>query len=149
MLIHVAVAFGYFETMFALRDPMRIQREITRFKSLKTLLKQVGYSEHLFEIFTHATEDLFTKIINAIQSSVGDESFLVDAFNNNFTSSAVIKHFRVCGALFLVLMEANYCPAFDHVLDETKPPPIPGILAFATGAVFRLASRPANRPVED
>jgi ubiquitin thioesterase protein OTUB1 len=100
VLIPTAVAFGYFETLFALRDPMRIQREIARFKSLEMLLKQVGHSEHLYEIFTDATEDLFTQTSNAIQSGAGDESFLVNAFNDEFASSAVITHFRVCDLPF-------------------------------------------------
>jgi hypothetical protein len=104
MLIPAAVAFGYFETLFALRDPIRIQREITRFKSLEMLLKQVGHSEHLYEIFTDATEDLFTQTINAIQGGARDESFLVDAFNNEFASSAVITHFRVGDVFFCFWM---------------------------------------------
>jgi ubiquitin thioesterase protein OTUB1 len=89
------VAFGYFETLFALRDTMRIQTEISRFKSLNSLLDQVGLADHVYEIFVDTTEDILERIQAAIQSGIQDESFLVDAFNEGFSSDAVITHFRV------------------------------------------------------
>lgn len=91
----LAVAFGYFETLFALRDPLRVQRELARIKSLNTLLDQVGHQEHLYEIFVDATEELFAQTSAAIQNGDRDETFLVNAFNEEYSSNAVITHFRV------------------------------------------------------
>lgn len=84
--------------LFALRDPSRVQRELARIKSLNTLMDQVGQEEHLYEIFVDATEDIFAQISAAIQNGTPDESFLVDAFNEEYSSNSVITHFRV-GAL--------------------------------------------------
>lgn len=89
------MAFGYFETLFALRDPLRIQTETARIKSLNALLDQIGLADHIYEIFVDATEDILKRILDAIQSGVQDESFLVDAFNEGYSSDAVITHFRV------------------------------------------------------
>lgn len=94
-LTGLAVAFGYFETLFALRDPLRLQRELTRIKSLSTLLDQVGQQEHLYEIFVDATEEIFAQTSAAIQNGEQDETFLVNAFNEEYSSNAIITHFRV------------------------------------------------------
>lgn len=68
-----------------------------RVKSLSTLLNQVGQQEHLYEMFVDATEEVLTKISQAIQNGIQDESFLEDAFNDEYNSSAIISHFRVSG----------------------------------------------------
>lgn len=95
----LAVAFGYFENLFTLRDTVRVEQELLRIKSLSRLLDQVGQSEHLYEIFVDATESLLTNLISeihkGIQSNSFDESFLLEAFNNEYESSAIITHFRV------------------------------------------------------
>lgn len=91
----LAVAFGYFETLFALRDTLRVQQELVRIKSLNTLLDQVGHQEHLYEIFVDATEDIFEQTSAAIQNSEQDETFLVNAFNQEFNANAILTHFRV------------------------------------------------------
>lgn len=74
---------------------MRVQRELARIKSLNTLLDQVGQQEHLYEIFVDATEELFAQTSAAIQNGDQDEAFLVNAFNEEYNSNAVITHFRV------------------------------------------------------
>jgi ubiquitin thioesterase protein OTUB1 len=91
-----AVAFGYFENLFLLRDSTKVQQELARIKSLSRLLDQVGQQEYLYEIFVDATEELFSQIIQSIQSGVPEESFLVNAFNSEYNSNAIITHFRVC-----------------------------------------------------
>jgi ubiquitin thioesterase protein OTUB1 len=89
------VAFGYFETLFALRDTIRIEAEIQRMKSLTALLEQVGLSDSIYEIFVDATEDVLKQTHAAIHSGAQDESFLVETFNEGYTSEAIITHFRV------------------------------------------------------
>jgi ubiquitin thioesterase protein OTUB1 len=86
--------------LFALRDPSRVQRELSRIKSLNTLMDQVGQEEHLYEIFVDATEDIFAQISAAIQNGTLDETFLVDAFNEEYSSNSVITHFRVSTLAF-------------------------------------------------
>lgn len=89
------MAFGYFETLFALRDTLRIETEIRRMKSLTTLLERVGLSDSIYEIFVDATEEVLNRTHAAIQNGAQDESFLVDAFNEGYCSDAIITHFRV------------------------------------------------------
>lgn len=66
-----------------------------RIKSLNTLLDQVGLPEYIYEPFVDEAEDVFKKTIAAIQNGDQDETFLVNAFNEEFTSSGIITHFRV------------------------------------------------------
>ncbi|KUM65755.1 hypothetical protein ACN42_g1304 [Penicillium freii] len=98
-----AVAFGYFETLFALRDTLRIEAEIRRMKSLTTLLERVGLSDSIYEIFVDATEDVLNRTQAAIQNGAQDESFLVEAFNEGYCSDAIITHFRVRFSLWMIL----------------------------------------------
>lgn len=78
-----------------IRDVTRVQQELARIKSLNSLLDQVGQEEHLYEIFVDATEEVFNAVIQSIQNGVPDESFLVNAFNDEYNSNALITHFRV------------------------------------------------------
>lgn len=87
--------FGYFETLYSLRDPLRVQRELSRIQSLNTLLVQVGLDPSLYEIFVDATEDTFAQTSAAIQNGERDGTFLVNAFNDDFNSNSIITHFRV------------------------------------------------------
>lgn len=97
----LAVAFGYFESLLSLQDALQIQRELGRIKSLNALLDRVGQQEHLYEIFVDATEQVFSQLLEAVNQGIRDDSFLVDAFNNEYNSSAIITHFRVSRALCL------------------------------------------------
>lgn len=90
-----AVAFGYFENLFLLRDTARVSAESTRVKGFNKLLDAVGQQEHLYEIFVDATEDLFGQILEAIEKGSYDDSFILEAFNAEYNSSAIITHFRV------------------------------------------------------
>ncbi|CAL5866474.1 uncharacterized protein PFLUO_LOCUS682 [Penicillium psychrofluorescens] len=113
-----AVAFGYFEMLFALRDPSRVQRELARIKSLNTLMDQVGQEEHLYEIFVDATEDIFAQISAAIQNGTPDESFLVDAFNEEYSSNSVITHFRLLTSAWMKLNPHRYQAFLPLPLDQ-------------------------------
>lgn len=113
-----AVAFGYLENLFALRDTLRVQRELMRVKSLSTLLNQVGQQEHLYEMFVDATEEVFTKISQAIQNGIQEESFLEDAFNDEYNSSAIISHFRLLTSAWMKLNPQRYQAFLPVPLDE-------------------------------
>ncbi|KAJ9248341.1 hypothetical protein DTO212C5_149 [Paecilomyces variotii] len=117
-----AVAFGYFENLFALRDTVRVEQELLRIKSLSRLLDQVGQSEHLYEIFVDATESLLTNLISeihkGIQSNSFDESFLLEAFNNEYESSAIITHFRLLTSAWMKLNPHRYQAFLSMPLDS-------------------------------
>ncbi|OJJ43460.1 hypothetical protein ASPZODRAFT_154642 [Penicilliopsis zonata CBS 506.65] len=103
-----AVAFGYFENLFLLRDPLRVQRELIRLKSMNTLLDQVGQQEHLYEIFVDESEAVFNQILEAIQKGIQDDSFLVHAFNEEYNSNAIITHFRLLTSAWMRLNPGRY-----------------------------------------
>jgi hypothetical protein len=96
----LAVAFGYFENLFLLRDTVRVAQELARIKGFNKLLDQVGHQEDLYEIFVDATEDLLVQVSQAIAAGSYDESFLVNAFNDEYNSNAMITHFRVSRQLY-------------------------------------------------
>ncbi|KAJ5336529.1 Ovarian tumor otubain [Penicillium brevicompactum] len=109
-----AVAFGYFETLFALRDPIRIQAELSRMKSLNGLMDQMGIGNHIYEIFVDETESILKQILDAIQGGVQDESFLVGAFNEGYTADAIVTHFRMLTSAWMKLNPGRY-QAFLHL----------------------------------
>ncbi|KAL1963799.1 hypothetical protein VTN77DRAFT_7865 [Rasamsonia byssochlamydoides] len=113
-----AVAFGYFENLFVLRDSIRVQQELSRIKSLNRLLDQVGQQEHLYEIFVDATEELLTQIIHSIQNGVPDESFLMNAFNSEYNSNAIITHFRLLTSAWMKLNPHRYQAFLSIPLDQ-------------------------------
>ncbi|OQD69603.1 hypothetical protein PENPOL_c002G08477 [Penicillium polonicum] len=113
-----AVAFGYFETLFALRDTLRIEAEIRRMKSLTTLLERVGLSDSIYEIFVDATEDVLNRTQAAIQNGAQDESFLVEAFNEGYCSDAIITHFRILTSAWMKLNPNRYQAFLPMPLDQ-------------------------------
>lgn len=144
-LYHIAVAFAYFENLFALRDTMLVQNELVRIKSLSSLLDQVGHQEYLYEIFVDATEQVFAEVIQAIQDGVRDDSFLVDSFNVEYSSNAILTHFRVsalrdCFVLVLWLTLV-LCAAFNKFVDEIESPAVSSVCSHASGPILRNTSR--------
>ncbi|OKP08643.1 Ubiquitin thioesterase otubain-like [Penicillium subrubescens] len=103
-----AVAFGYFETLFALRDPTRLQHELIRIKSLSLLLGQVGQPEQLYGVFVDATADIFERTFAAIQNGERNEAFLVNAFNEEYNSNAVLTYFRLLTSAWMKLNPHSY-----------------------------------------
>lgn len=113
-----AVAFGYFENLFTLRDAVRVQQELVRIKSLNRLLDQVGQQEHLYEIFVEATEGLLVQLSEAIQKGVQEDSFLLDAFNSEYNSNAIITHFRLLTSAWMKLNPHRYQCFLSMPLDQ-------------------------------
>lgn len=142
ILTCVAVAFGYFETLFSLRDILRLEQELARIKSLTYTLDRVGYAEHLYEMFIDATEEIFARTREAIHNGDQDESFLVNAFNNEYQSNSVLMHFRVRHLLqFPDYLMANDPLAFDQRLDEAECSSVSSILVCSVGTILRLGDR--------
>lgn len=144
--MYTAVAFGYFENLFGLRDIVLVQNELVRIKSLSSMLDQVGHQEYLYEIFVDATEQVFTQIIQAIQDGVRDDSFLVNAFNTEYSSNAILTHFRVSDQLhvkisLLNLVTDTISPALNQLVDEVEPPAVSGFHSHTSGSILRDTSR--------
>lgn len=53
-------------------------------------------------MFIDATEEIFAQTRQAIQNGDQDESFLVNAFNNEYQSNSVLMHLRVRHRLLVV-----------------------------------------------
>ncbi|KAL2868441.1 OTU family ubiquitin thioesterase [Aspergillus lucknowensis] len=113
-----AVAFGYFENLFNLRDPLQAHRELVRIKSLNHLLDQVGQQEHLYEIFVDATEEVFGQITGAIERGERDDSFLAELFNDEYNSNAIITHFRLLTSAWMKLNPHRYQAFLSMPLDQ-------------------------------
>ena len=80
------MAFGYFETLFSLRDILRVEQERIRIKSLAYTLDQVGYAEHLYEMFTDATDEMFAQISTAMTPSEGLDESRWNPFDERYVS---------------------------------------------------------------
>ncbi|RDW86200.1 uncharacterized protein DSM5745_02842 [Aspergillus mulundensis] len=103
-----SVAFGYFEHLFNLRDPILVQRERARIKSLSTLLDQVGLDENTYEMFVEATEEAFDNILSAIERGERDDSFLLELFNDEYNSETILCHFRFLTSAYMKLNPHRY-----------------------------------------
>ena len=146
-----AVAFGYFEHLFSLRDLVLVQNELVRIKSLSSLLEQVGHEEYLYEIFVDATEQVFTQIIQAIQDGVRDDSFLVNAFNVEYSSNAILTHFRVSITTIYYVMPVSFQQltmtfflmyiAAHECMDETESPAVSSVYRCSLGSILCNTSR--------
>ncbi|RAL10605.1 OTU family ubiquitin thioesterase [Aspergillus homomorphus CBS 101889] len=113
-----AVAFGYFENLLKLQNLVLVHDELTRIKSLNVLLDRTGQEEHLYEIFVDATEVVFNQIIEAIQNGIIDDTFLVDAFNEEYNASAIITHFRLLTSAWMKLNPLRYQAFLSMPVDQ-------------------------------
>ncbi|KAJ5886737.1 uncharacterized protein N7473_009411 [Penicillium subrubescens] len=113
-----AVAFGYFETLFSLRDILRVEQELARIKSLTYTLDRVGYAEHLYEMFIDATEEVFLQTSEAIRNGDQDETFLVNAFNNEYQSNSILMHFRLLTSAWMKLNPVRYQAFLSAPLEQ-------------------------------
>ncbi|EZG03531.1 hypothetical protein H106_06980 [Trichophyton rubrum CBS 735.88] len=68
----------------------------------------VGQQEHLYEIFVDATEELLKSMAEQIANNNQDETFIVDAFNNEWNSNAIITHFRLMTSAWMQLNRERY-----------------------------------------
>lgn len=91
MVLMIAIAFGFFEQLLKLGDVNRIGMEHARVASLNGLLSMAGIASYIYEDFTEVTFDLF-KIMAAGKVDV---AALVNYFNDESCSNAIVMHFRV------------------------------------------------------
>ena len=90
--------FGYFESLMSAGLP-KIASEKLRIQSFNDTLVAVGYDFATVEFFIDETLDLFDSLRDGIQSGQASETFLLDVFNQEDRSNAILFHFRVCSLL--------------------------------------------------
>ncbi|KAF7595970.1 hypothetical protein BBP40_004116 [Aspergillus hancockii] len=114
----LAVVFGYFENLFNLRDMFQLHRELIRIKSINVLLDRVGVQKDLYKVFVDVTERIFTRISEAVQSGILDKSFLIDTFNNQYNSNAIIAYFRLLTSAWIKLNPRRYQAFLSLPVDQ-------------------------------
>ena len=94
--VSAALVFGYFELALRSGNVDFIQGEMARIKSLCRVMVAVGMAEYLYEDFVDETMQLFNTISQkpAVDSPY-DDSPLLEAFNADDKSNAIITHFKV------------------------------------------------------
>jgi hypothetical protein len=90
-----AVAFSYFETLLRIGDSHKFLEEETRLKSMRNILNDAGFQEHLYEDFAEDTIDLLRETATATD----DGAALLQTFNDSNRSMSIItylkaRHFR-------------------------------------------------------
>ncbi|EEQ35312.1 conserved hypothetical protein [Microsporum canis CBS 113480] len=103
-----SVAFGYFENLFALQDEAKVVQELARIKSFNRMFDAVGQQEHLYEIFVDATEELLNHMIEHIAGDNPDDMFILETFNDEWNSNAIITHFRLMTSAWMQLNSERY-----------------------------------------
>ncbi|EDN03372.1 predicted protein [Histoplasma mississippiense (nom. inval.)] len=82
--------------------------ELARLKSFNKLLNSAGCQEHLYEMFVDATEELLNQISQEIGKGSFDDTFLFNAFNDEYNSSSLIMHFRLMTSAWMKLNSSRY-----------------------------------------
>ena len=121
--LHKALAYGYFEALLRAEDPIRIQSEIVRLKSMNNLLNLVGNDPMLYEDFVQETFDLLERT-RADLPCVDGGAMLLASFNDVGITSSIITHFRVSQASTLTVrpstQRSDMDPAHHQCMDENQ-----------------------------
>lgn len=96
LIVDIAIAFGYYETLLRLGDKDRILLEETRLRSLNNLLNNVGYPGHVYEDFVDESLLLLRDVADQVPATDQGAS-LLEKFNDENVSNAIITHFKVSG----------------------------------------------------
>ena len=92
--ISKALAFGFLEALLHAKDRAVIDGERARLESLNRMLDDAGHSRDLYEDFTQTTFDLLDAVAERLPCR-DDGQDLLERFNEDGVSSAIITHFRV------------------------------------------------------
>lgn len=91
-----AVAFGYFECLLRLRDPVKVRTELARLQACNSTLDAAGFDSYLYEDFVSVTFQLLEDIAAILPAHDGG-AFLEAKFNEKDGPwTQVTYHFRVC-----------------------------------------------------
>lgn len=149
----IAIGFGYFENLVRFGDVNQLQAESARLAALNDYIEKVGgYSPFIIEDFVEVTLDLFAEIIQAVSQGQDAMPILMDKWNAEDSSSAMIYHLRLLAASWLkgnltqyehfITGDANtYCDQW--VLPVNKE-----IDQIAVDLLFNIFLKPANTVLE-
>ncbi|EPS36771.1 hypothetical protein H072_9639 [Dactylellina haptotyla CBS 200.50] len=116
-----ALAFGYFELLLRTGDEKFIQNEMDRLKSLCSWMNEVGMSEYLYEDFVEETIELLKTISQspAIDNPY-DDTPVVEAFNRDDASNAIITHLKLLVSAHLRLHPDAYEAFIETSIEDYR-----------------------------
>ncbi|KAI9784256.1 MAG: hypothetical protein M1816_000928 [Peltula sp. TS41687] len=146
-----ALAFGYFETLIRNGGRSRILEEQTRLKSLNNLLNRVGFDKDLYEDFVDETFHLLRELASLLPSPDA-ASILLQRFNSDEVSSAIITHFRLLTSAWMKTRTENYLPFLvgtveDYCATQIEPYQVE-IEHVGMNALIDVLVKPAGFAVE-
>lgn len=97
LTISLAVAFSYFETLLRIGDSHKFLEEETRLKSMRNILNDAGFQEHLYEDFAEDTIDLLRETATATDAGAS----LLQTFNDSNRAMSIITYLKACKLLLL------------------------------------------------
>jgi hypothetical protein len=114
-----AVAFSYFETLLRIGDSHKFLEEETRLKSMRNILNDAGFQEHLYEDFAEDTIDLLRETATATDEGAS----LLQTFNDPNRSMSIITYLKArpqyqFGSFLSVLT----CSSCSQVLGSRSTP---------------------------
>ncbi|KAF3915716.1 hypothetical protein AA313_de0200799 [Arthrobotrys entomopaga] len=116
-----ALAFGYFELLLRTGDPKFIKNETDRLKGLCSYMTDVGMSEYLYEDFVEETMELLKTISQspAIDNPYDDKT-IVEVFNRDDASNAIITHLKLLTSAYLKLHPDPYEAFIETTIEEYR-----------------------------
>ncbi|KAI1779221.1 cysteine proteinase [Hypoxylon cercidicola] len=148
-----AIAFGYFETLARCGDINQAQGELARLASLDSYIENVGGTEPwVYEDMTKEMQDLLNTIITAISNGQDAMPFVMDRFNNNTVSEAIVYYQRLLASSWLKGNFAQYQPWIDttveHYIEETINPVGREIDHIGVVLLYDVLLKPAGMVLE-
>src|SRR4051794_12718479 len=105
-------------------NPHKFLEEETRLKSLRNILNDAGFQEHLYEDFAEDTFDLLRETAAANDGGAS----LLQTFNDPHRSMSIITYLKVSSHSFRVRAYGLLIAiAFDERLDPKASRPVPAL----------------------
>ncbi|KAK8043521.1 Ubiquitin thioesterase OTUB1 [Apiospora rasikravindrae] len=148
-----AIGFGYLESLIRCGGVNELQAELARLRALNDYLETAGgYAPLVTEDFTDVTFDLMTDLIQVMTSGADPMAMLMEKFNEEMTSAAIIYHLRLLAASWLKGNFAEY-EAFipgdvNSYCDEWILPVNREIDHLGMVLLFKVLLKPANMVLE-
>ncbi|KAK8061972.1 ubiquitin-activating enzyme E1 1 [Apiospora phragmitis] len=105
----IPIGFGYLESLIRCGGVNQLQAELARLRALNDYLETAGgYAPLVTEDFTDVTFDLMSDLIQVMTSGADPMAVLMEKFNEEMTSAAIIYHLRLLAASWLKGNFAEY-----------------------------------------
>lgn len=148
-----AIGFGYLESLIRCGGVNQLQAELARLRALNDYLETAGgYTPLVTEDFTDVTFDLMADLAQVMTSGADPMPVLMEKFNEEMTSAAIIYHLRLLAASWLKGNFAEY-EAFipgdvNSYCDEWILPVNREIDHLGLVLLFKVLLNPANMVLE-